>query len=136
RGACGFLVTGEEAELFDRDFRFNHAAGVISPQEWLAVHRTAHGLGLKTVAAMTYSTVDRTDEYASHAEALRALQDETGGFAAFAPMAVHNRGVKEFYLAAPTAAQTMRAIAVSRLYFDNIPHILAIPSLVTLEIAV
>lgn len=136
RQACPLLLTGEDAELFDRDLRFAQATGVISPEEWVAVHRAAHGLGMKTMAAMTYSTIDHPIEYAAHMDRLRTLQDETGGFAAFVPMALHNSGVKDFYLAVPTAAQTLRAAAISRLYFDNIAHIVAASSLVTLEIAV
>ncbi len=132
---CQLVITGEEAELFDADFRFAHASGVISTEEWIAVHRAAHRLGLKTIAAMTYSTVDHPAEYARHLEAIRGIQEETGGFIAFAPMAIHNRGVQDFYLAAPTAAQTIRAIAISRIFLDNIPHIIASPALVTLEIA-
>lgn len=135
RGNWQILITGEEAELLDAPFRAEHARGVISSEEWIGVHRAAHRLGMKTIAAMTYSTVDHPAEYAAHLDAIRALQDETGGFIAFAPMALHNHGVEEFYLAAPTAAQTLRATAIARIYLDNIPHILASPALVTLEIA-
>ncbi len=135
RSFAPLVISGEEAELFDGDFRLAHVPGVISSEEWLAVHRAAHRLGLKTTAAMTYGTIDRPAEYAAHLEAIRGLQDETGGFIAFAPMALHNRGVEDFYLAAPTAAQTIRATAISRIVLDNIPHILASPALVTLEIA-
>jgi len=135
RETSQILLTGEEAELLNPEFRADHAPGVISSDEWIGVHRAAHALGMKSVAAMTYSTVDHPAEYAAHLDAIRALQDETGGFIAFAPMALHNRGVEEFYLAAPTAAQTLRATAIARIFLDNISHILASPSLVTLEIA-
>jgi aminodeoxyfutalosine synthase len=135
RNAAPILVIGEEAELFDAAYRTAHAPSVISSEEWLAVHRAAHALGMKSVAAMTYSTIDHPEAYAEHLAAIRALQDETGGFIAFVPMALHNHGVAEFYLAAPTAAQTLRATAIARVFLDNIPHILASPALVTLEIA-
>lgn len=135
RETARILLTGEEGELLNPEFRADHAPGVISSDEWIGVHRAAHALGMKTVAAMTYSTVDHPAEYAAHLDAIRALQDETGGFIAFAPMALHNHGVEEFYLAAPTAAQTLRATAIARIFLDNLPHILTSPALVTLEIA-
>lgn len=134
--ALPLIVTAEEAELFDDNFRADHSPGVISVDEWAGVHRAAHRLGMKTVAGMTYSTLDHPAEYAHHLNAIRALQDETGGFAAFAPMALHNRGAGEFYLAAPTAAQTLRAVSIARAFLDNIQHIVVAPALVTLEVAV
>lgn len=130
------LVTAEEAELFDDAFRADHAVGTIAPDEWIGVHRAAHALGMKTIAGMTYSIKDHPAEYADHLDAIRELQDETGGFAGFIPAALHNTGVEEFYLAAPTAAQTLRATAISRIYLDNIHHIMVAPALVTLEVAV
>ncbi len=134
--AVPVIVTGEEAEVFDEHLRADHAPGVISVDEWIGVHRAAHGLGMKTIAAMTYGTIDHPAEYAAHLDAIRSLQDETGGFAAFMPMAVHNRDVGEFYLAAPTAAQTLRAVSIARIFLDNIQHIAVSPALVTLEVAV
>ncbi|MEO6046985.1 MAG: hypothetical protein ABIQ57_05890 [Candidatus Kapaibacterium sp.] len=128
-------ITGEDAELFDPAFRAAHPCDGISADEWLAIHRAAHGLGLKTTASMIYGTSDYPAEYAAHLDAIRSLQDETGGFAAFAPLAIHNHGVEEFFLAVPTAAQTLRITAISRIFLDTIPHILAVPALVTLEIA-
>jgi hypothetical protein len=129
-------IGGEEGELFNPEFRADRAHGVISAEEWTSVHRTAHRLGMKTIAAMTYSTVDHPAEYASHLNTIREIQDESGGFIAFAPMAIHNQGVNEFYLAAPTAAQTLRSIATSRIFLDNISHIIAPPALVSLEVAI
>jgi|GEM_PF-3225635 len=129
-------ITGEDAEIFDPELRASHAPGAISTSQWLAVHRAAHRLGLKTHASMAYGTVDHPAAYAAHLHAIRNLQDETGGFIAFVPMAMHNHGVDAFYLAAPTAAQSMRTTAIARAVLDNIQHIAAVPSLVTLEIAI
>lgn len=129
-------INGEEAELFDDGFRADHAPGVISVDEWCGVHRAAHALGLRTTAAMTYTTTDRPTAYAHHLDAIRTLQDETGGFDAFAPLALHNPAVAAFHLAAPTAAQTLRMLAISRIFLDNIDHIAAAPALVTLEVAI
>jgi aminodeoxyfutalosine synthase len=129
------FITGEGAELFDEAFRSEHSRDVLTPHDWIAVHRAAHVLGLKTAAAMTYGTRDWDEQYAAHLDAIRSLQEETGGFVAFTPMALHNHDI-ESHLTAPTAAQTLRAVAVSRIFLDNIPHIAAIPSLVSTEVAV
>jgi aminodeoxyfutalosine synthase len=128
-------ITGEGAELFDPAFRTDYSHDVPSPEAWVSVHRAAHVLGVKSGAAMTYGTVDRSDAYAEHLNAIRTLQDETGGFVEFVPLALHNRTV-ETHLTAPTAAQTIRAIAVSRIFLDNIDHIASAPGLVSTEVAV
>lgn len=128
------FITGEGAELFDAEFRTQHARDVLASNDWIAVHRAAHVLGLKTAAAMTYGTHDWSEEHAAHLDAIRQLQDETAGFIAFTPMALHNHDI-ESHLTAPTAAQTLRMIAVSRIFLDNIPHIAAAPSLVSTEVA-
>ena len=56
---------------------------------------------------------------------VRALQDETGGFQAFIPLAFHPDNNQMRKLPAPTAADTLRTIAVSRLMLDNVDHIKA-----------
>jgi 2-iminoacetate synthase ThiH len=136
REICPITITGEEGEIFDPALRASHSPSVIAPGEWLAVHAAAHRLGLKTQASMAYGTIDHPAAYAAHLNAIRNLQDETGGFEAFVPMAMHNHGVAEFYLAAPTAAQSLRTAAIARAFLDNVPHIVAVPSLITPEIAV
>jgi aminodeoxyfutalosine synthase len=128
-------ITGEGAEVFDSSFRREYSHGVPSPEAWVSVHRAAHILGVKSGAAMTYGTVDRPEAYAEHLNAIRALQDETGGFVEFVPVALHNRTI-ETHLTAPTAAQTIRAVAVSRIFLDNIDHIASVPGLVSTEVAV
>jgi aminodeoxyfutalosine synthase len=133
--AGSIFVTGEGAELFDPTFRMEYSHSVLSPEDWISVHRAAHILSVKSGAAMTYGTLDRPEAYADHLNAIRVLQDETGGFVEFIPMALHNRTV-ETHLTAPTAAQTIRAIAISRIFLDNIDHIAAAPGLVSTEVAI
>lgn len=135
RDAGPIFVTGEEAELFDPKFRAENSHNVISPEEWMAAHRAAHILGVKSDASMLYTVEDHPEAYSEHLVAMRELQDGTGGFVQFVPMAVHNRDVSEFYLAAPTAAQTLRTAAIARIVLDNVPHIAVAPALVTAEIA-
>jgi 2-iminoacetate synthase ThiH len=128
-------ITAGEAELFDAGLRRDYAGDAITAEQWMEVHRAAHLLGHKTTAGMVYGTVDHPAEYAAHLNAIRRLQEETGGFAAFVPMALHNRGIAS-HLTAPTAAQSLRATAISRAFLDNIPHIATAPSLISTEVAV
>ncbi len=131
------VLSGDEAELFDAGLRSIIAPVSIPSDKWIAIHSAAHALGLQTVAAMSYGTIDHADEYAAHLDRLRTMQDlsASGGFVAFVPMAIHNSDAEEFYLSAPTAVQTLRATAIARIALDNIARINVAPSLVTLEVA-
>ena len=135
RAASPFFLNGNEAELFDPALRSASAPRAMGAQEWLAVHRAAHILGIGSGASMVYTVEDHPEAYAAHLDAIRSLQDETGGFLQFVPMAVHNMNVREFYLSSPTASQTFRAVAIARIFLDNIAHIAVPPALVTAEIA-
>jgi aminodeoxyfutalosine synthase len=55
----------------------------------------------------------------------RALQDETGGLQAFIPLAFHPDNNQMRKLPAPSATETLRVHAVSRLMMDNVPHVKA-----------
>lgn len=129
------IISGDEAELFEDRFRRIEAPTAIASERWIAVHRAAHVAGVRTIAAMSYGTVDHADAYAEHLDRIRRMQDEHAGFIAFLPMAIHNSDAEEFYLSAPTAVQTLRATTIARIALDNISHILVAPSLVTLEVA-
>jgi 2-iminoacetate synthase ThiH len=65
-----------------------------SPKQWLEVHRVAHKLGLKSNATLLYGHIETPEEKAQHFELLRQLQDETGGFMCFIPLAYHPANTK------------------------------------------
>jgi aminodeoxyfutalosine synthase len=135
RAAGPVLLDGRDAELFDTGERRAIPRPVVSAEEWLSIHRSAHALGMKSSASMVYLVEDRPAAYAAHLDALRTAQDSGGGFHSFAPLAVHRQGVRN-HLAMPTATQSLRTIAIARIMLDNIPHIVSAPSLVTAEVAV
>src|SRR5678815_727418 len=94
---------------------------------WLSIHRIAHRLGMKSNVTMLYGHVETNEERVDHMLRLRALQDETGGFLAFVPLAFHpentvfeRRGWRH-----TTGADDLKVIAVSRLLLDNVPNIKA-----------
>ena len=118
-------LAGGGAEIFDPAVRARIAPNKISGEEWLEVHRQAHRLGIPTNATMLYGHVESHAHRVDHLLALRDLQDETGGFLAFVPLAFHPEGTRLAALAGPTAADDLATIAVSRLLLDNVPHIKA-----------
>jgi len=118
-------LPGGGAEIFSERVRKKICRDKASAEEWLAVHRAAHSLGLRSNCTMLYGTIETVEERIDHMLQLRALQDETGGFQVFIPLAFHNEGNRMERLPAPTAVEDLRVIAVSRLMLDSIPHIKA-----------
>ena len=92
---------------------------------YLDIHRIAHGLGMRSNITMLYGHIETIAERVDHMLRTRALQDQTGGLQAFIPLAFHPDNNQMRKLPAPTAADTLRVHAVSRLMLDNIPHVKA-----------
>jgi aminodeoxyfutalosine synthase len=118
-------LTGGGAEIFRPEVRSRIAKGKESAAEYLDVHRTWHQLGGKSTCTMLYGHIESIGDRVDHLRQLRELQDETGGFVGFVPLAYmpeNNRiGVEH----RPTGFDSLRTIAVSRIYLDNFPHITA-----------
>ena len=95
-----------------------------SPNQWLYVHRVAHELGLKSNATLLYGHIETPEEKARHFALLRQLQDETGGFMCFIPLAYHPANTK-LGGKPTTGVQDLKEIAIARLMLDNFPHIKA-----------
>lgn len=102
---------------------------------YLSIHRLAHRLGLRTNVTMLYGHIETAEERVDHMLRARALQDETGGFQAFIPLAFHPDNNQMRKLPAPSAADTLRVHAVSRLMLDNIDHIKAFWIATGIEVA-
>src|SRR5919199_5912728 len=82
-------LPGGGAEVFAERVRRLVAPGKEHPDVWFHVHRTAHSLGIPTHCTMLYGHVETYEERIDHLLRLRELQDETGGFLAFIPLAFH-----------------------------------------------
>jgi len=97
------------------------------PEAWLTVHREAHRLGLRSTATMMYGHVEGPDDVLDHLDAVRTLQDETGGFTAFIPWSFKpgNTRLEKWikHYAGPNAY--LRMLAVARCYLDNVAHVQA-----------
>jgi aminodeoxyfutalosine synthase len=92
---------------------------------YLSIHRLAHRLGMRSNVTMLYGHIETMEERVDHMMRARALQDETGGFQAFIPLAFHPDNNQMRKLPAPSAADTLRVHAVARLMCDNIAHVKA-----------
>ncbi len=120
-------LPGGGAEVFAPRVRELICPKKISGERWLAVHETAHRLGLCTNATMLYGHVETLAERVHHLLQLRELQDRTGGFQTFIPLAFHPRHTR---LEAEVPFRTtgyddLKTLAVARLLLDNFDHIKA-----------
>ena len=118
-------LTGGGAEIFDAEVRKQIARGKESAQEYLDVHRTWHELGGRSTSTMLYGHVETVDQRIDHLRLLRDLQDETGGFTGFVPLAYQpeDNGIPISH--PPSGADSLRTIAVSRIFLDNFDHVTA-----------
>jgi aminodeoxyfutalosine synthase len=118
-------IPGGGAEVFSPRIREKTCPDKLSGEGWLAVAKTAHRLGLNTNATMLYGHIETIEERVDHLAALRAAQDETGGFLAFIPLAFHPKNTKMDDLARTSGVDDLKNIAVARIFLDNFPHIKA-----------
>jgi len=118
-------LTGGGAEIFRKEVRSQIAKGKESADEYLDVHRTWHQLGGRSTCTMLYGHVESLADRVDHLRQLRALQDETRGFTGFIPLAYQPENNDIPVTTPPTGFDSLRTIAVSRLYLDNFDHITA-----------
>ena len=121
-------LPGGGAETFGLAVREQIAGRKLGGADYIGVHRTAHGLGIRSNCTMLYGHVESLEDRVDHLRMLRDLQDETGGFLAYIPLAYHpddnalgerlgRKGI------ATTGFDDLRMLAVGRLYLDNFAHI-------------
>ena len=118
-------MPGGGAEIFHPEVRGQICEHKADASKWFEVHRTAHRLGLKTNCTMLYGHIERDFHRIDHLIRLRELQDETGGFQVFIPLAFHPENTGLAHIKKPSAIMDLRTLAVSRLMLDNIPHVKA-----------
>jgi aminodeoxyfutalosine synthase len=121
-------LPGGGAEVFGKAVRVTIADKKLAAEDWLSVHRTAHDLGIRSNCTMLYGHVETVEDRVEHLRMLRDLQDETGGFLAYIPLAYHpdhNELGRELGRegTATTGYDDLKNLAVGRLFLDNIPHI-------------
>jgi aminodeoxyfutalosine synthase len=121
-------LPGGGAEVFGRGVRATIAEKKLAAEDWIDVHRKAHALGIRSNCTMLYGHVETIGDRIEHLAMLRELQDETGGFLTYIPLAYHpdNNELGETLGRTGTATtgyDDLRNLAVGRLFLDNIAHI-------------
>ncbi len=128
-------MPGGGAEIFNERVRRIICDHKIDGNQWLDVAREAHRLGIKSNCTMLYGHIENDEDRVDHLLRLRELQDETGGFVAFIPLAFHPDNTPLQHLPPTTGFADLKNIAVARLLLDNIPHIKAYWVMMTPRIA-
>jgi aminodeoxyfutalosine synthase len=128
-------LPGGGAEIFSERVRRIICDHKIDGGEWLAVAREAHRLGLKSNCTMLYGHVETEADRVDHLVKLRELQDETGGFQTYIPLAFHPDNTALAHIDRTTGFDDLKNIAVARLMLDNIGHIKAYWIMMTPRIA-
>ncbi len=118
-------LTGGGAEIFRKEVRSAIAKGKESAEEYLDVHRTWHRLGGRSTCTMLFGHVESLADRVDHLRQLRALQDETKGFVGFVALPYQPEDNDIPVTTPPTGFDSLRTIAVSRIYLDNFDHITA-----------
>jgi aminodeoxyfutalosine synthase len=121
-------LPGGGAEVFGRGVRMAIADKKLAAEDWIDVHRTAHRLGIRSNCTMLYGHVETIQDRVDHLALLRDLQDESGGFLAYIPLAYHpdnnELGIELGRQGtATTGFDDLRNLAVGRLFLDNFDHI-------------
>lgn len=139
-------IPGGGAEILSDRVREILSPKKIKSSQWLKVMEEAHNIGMRTTATMMFGSVEEPEDIIEHLDAIRALQDKTGGFTAFIPWSFQpgntELGVKSYELKdksskktklqtlnsklyPATAVDYLRVLALSRIYLDNIKNIQA-----------
>jgi aminodeoxyfutalosine synthase len=128
-------MPGGGAEIFADRVRSIICDHKIDGEEWLETARLAHQLGFKSNATMLYGHIENDADRVDHLLRLRTLQDETGGFQCFIPLAFHPANTMLRHLPTTSGMTDLKQIAVARLVLDNFPHIKAYWQMLTPKIA-
>src|SRR5712671_2389234 len=118
-------LTGGGAEIFRKEVRSTIARGKESAEEYLDVHCTWHKMGGRSTCTMLFGHVESLADRVDHLRYLRGLQDETHGFVGFVPLPYQPENNQIPVDTPPTGFDTLRTVAVSRIFLDNFDHITA-----------
>jgi aminodeoxyfutalosine synthase len=118
-------LPGGGAEIFHPAIREQICEHKADADAWIRIHREAHELGLRSNATMLYGHIEESRHRIDHLLRLRELQDETGGFQTFIPLAFHPENTRLSHIPKASGLTDLKIMAVSRLMLDNFPHIKA-----------
>ncbi|MCH2101380.1 MAG: aminofutalosine synthase MqnE [Planctomycetes bacterium] len=116
-------MPGGGAEVFSERLRQEQYPKKMGHERWLELAEQVHGLGFRTNATMLYGMGETLEERIEHLHLLRELQDRTGGFQAYIPLAFHPANTRLDHLPYPPPLERLRAVAIGRLFLDNFDHV-------------
>jgi cyclic dehypoxanthinyl futalosine synthase len=116
-------IPGNDAALLDDAVQHQAVRTRWTATDWIAAHRTAHSLGMQTTATMMFGGGETFEHRLNHLEAVRQLQQETGGFTSFTPWSFAPQGVAAPGFEEATAVEYLKTLAISRMYLDNIENV-------------
>ncbi len=118
-------LPGGGAEIFDPTVRNAICPEKISGERWLEIMEAVHKAGLKSNATMLYGHLEDAGARIDHMARLRDLQDKTGGFQAFIPLAFHPENTAIPDREITTGLEDLKVLAIARIFLDNFDHIKA-----------
>ncbi len=116
---------GGGAEVFSDRVHEELFRAKLDNEGWFDVARVVHQAGIRSNVTMLYGHIETIEEKVAHLLHIRDLQDETGGFMCFVPLAFDPSGTDLSHLPVTTGYANLREIAIARLLIDNIPHVKA-----------
>src|ERR1700722_18807028 len=118
-------LPGGGAEIFHPEVRDRICEHKADADAWFRIHREAHQLGLRSNATMLYGHIEEARHRIDHLCRLRELQDETGGFQTFIPLAFHPENTGLSHIPKASGMMDLKVVALGRLMLDNFDHVKA-----------
>jgi aminodeoxyfutalosine synthase len=118
-------LPGGGAEIFHPDIRTKICEDKVDGAGWLAIHATAHELGMHSNATMLYGHIEQYEHRIDHMEQLRQLQDRTNGFNCFIPLKFRNKDNDMSHIKETSIVEDLRLYAIARIYMDNFKNLKA-----------
>jgi cyclic dehypoxanthinyl futalosine synthase len=116
-------IPGNDAGILDDAVQHQGARSKWKTEDWIVVHRTAHELGMQTTATIMFGGGETVEHRMNHLEAVRQLQEETGGFASFTPWTFTPQASARNGFEEATAVEYLKTLAISRMYLNNIENV-------------
>jgi cyclic dehypoxanthinyl futalosine synthase len=116
-------IPGDDAGILDDAVQSQGIRAKWTTADWIAVHRAAHKLGMKTTATMIFGGGETMDHRVNHLETVRQLHEETGGFTSFTPWSFAPQAAAVPGFEEATAVEYLKTLAISRMYLDNIENV-------------
>ena len=128
-------LPGGGAEILGQEVRNKICPEKISGQRWLEVTEQVHNAGLRSNATMLFGHLETHADRVEHLRLLRELQDRTGNFQSFIPLAFQPDNTRVPGARGVGGVDALKTLAISRIYLDNFRHVKAYWVMLGLKIA-